>query len=186
LNASGRSLRGRPFAFPDRVPINQRAQRTSCRRGTALLIDYWSSGAHTRESDVSHTRQGFAAAIIVVLSAVHAAAEPAVVQRKLNLRSGPGSAFTTLAVLPAGTKLDTQKCTDEWCRVKFGRQVGYVSRTYLKTGSDSYASAAPPVAALPVEPKPRLTGAHVWRWNDSDWRNDHWRRLEWHNRMNRR
>jgi uncharacterized protein YraI len=110
----------------------------------------------------------------------HAAAEPAVVQSKLNLRSGPGPAFAILAVLPPGTRLDVQKCTDDWCRVSVGRQTGYTSRTLLKLGSESYA-AAPPVA--PPVPKPTSADVRVWQWNNSEWRDRHWRALEWHNRQ---
>lgn len=104
---------------------------------------------------------------------------------KLNLRSGPGPAFGVIAVMPAGAKLELQKCTDEWCRVKFGGQVGYASHALLKTGAESYASAAPQAAPAPLEPKPTLTGPHIWQWRDGNWRNEHWRRLDWHNRMKR-
>jgi uncharacterized protein YraI len=130
---------------------------------------------------VPHTATGFTAAILIVLSAAHAAAEPAVTGSRINLRSGPGPAFVTIAVLPPGTKLETQECTDEWCRVKFGRQIGYASRALLKIGTDSYASVA-----APSEPKPTLSGPRVWQWRDGDWRNDHWRQLDWHNRLNGR
>jgi uncharacterized protein YraI len=132
---------------------------------------------------VSRARTKPIVVALLLMSAAHAAAEPLVAQSKLNLRSGPGPAFATLALLPPGTKLDAQKCNDEWCRVKFGRQVGYVSRQFLKSGADSYASAAP--QAEPVQTKPTLAGPHVWRWDNSDWRDRHWRRLDWHNRMNR-
>jgi len=135
-----------------------------------------------------HARTGLVAAAIVVLSAASAVAEPAVVQSKLNLRAGPGPAFATLAVLPPGTKVNTTKCAEEWCRVTVGRVSGYVSRDFLKTGAEAYASAAPPPQTAPAAPPagPIRHGVHVWQWNDSDWRNDHWRRLEWHNRMNAR
>jgi uncharacterized protein YraI len=134
---------------------------------------------------MSHARCKLAAFILVLLSAAPAAAEPAVVQTKLKLRSGPGPAFSILAVLPSGTKLDAQKCTDEWCRVKLDRLVGYVSRDLLKMAADSYASAVPQAALAPAPPKATLGGPHVWQWNDSAWRDRQWRRLEWHNRLNR-
>jgi uncharacterized protein YraI len=135
---------------------------------------------------MSHTRANFVAVTLVVLSAACAAAEPAVVgDTKLNLRSGPGPAFGIVAVLAPGTKLQTQKCTDEWCRVKLGRMVGYTSRAHLKIGADSYASAAPEAApdveAKPV--KPTLTGPRISRWRDSEWRDKHWRQFGWRNRL---
>jgi len=141
-------------------------------------------GALAGTSNVPHAATGFAAAILIALSAVHAAAEPAVTESRINLRSGPGPAFGTIAVMPPGARLEAEKCTDEWCRVKFGRQIGYANRALLKIGTDSYASAGPPAA--PVEPKPTLSGPRVWQWRDGDWRNDHWRQLDWHNRLNGR
>ena len=142
--------------------------------------------SHNRQTGRSRgnpvrARQGFIAVGIIVLLAAPAAAEPAVVLSKLNLRSGPGPAFTITAVLPPGTKLDVQKCAEEWCRVSFGRQTGYTSRALLKLGSDSYAAAS---SVAPAEAKPASSaGARVWQWNNSEWRDRHWRALEWHNRQ---
>jgi uncharacterized protein YraI len=118
-----------------------------------------------------------------MLSVASAASEPAVVASKLKLRSGPGPAFGVIAVLPPGAKLDAEKCTDEWCRVKFGRQIGYVNRAFLKTGSDSFASAALAVAPAPAPAPPVQIGPRIWKWRDGDWRNAHWRQLDWHNRL---
>lgn len=134
---------------------------------------------------MSHANQGLIAVTLVLLFAAGAAAEPAVISTKLNLRAGPGPAFGVIAVMPAGAKLDVQKCGDEWCRVKYGRQVGYASSAYIDNGANSYASAAQPAPA-PVEPRPTLTGPRVWQWRDDDWRDDHWRDIEWRNRLNRR
>jgi uncharacterized protein YraI len=145
-------------------------------------------GALTGGTVVSHANRNLLAVAAVAggfaLSAAQAAAETAIVQSNLNLRSGPGPAFNVLVVLPAGSKVTTVKCTEEWCRVRLGRWGGYVSRNLLKFGADSYASAAPAPAPV-VEPKPTLTGVRIWQWRDSEWRDRHWRRLEWHNRLNR-
>lgn len=139
---------------------------------------------------MSHTNRGLIATTFLLISAAHAAAEPAVAQSKLNLRVGPGAAFGIMAVLPPGTRVNTLKCTDDWCRVQLSRQIGYVSRDFLKTGADSYASAAPPSASVQApaaaEPKASLTGPRIWRWRDDDWRDEHWRKIEWHNRMSGR
>jgi uncharacterized protein YraI len=117
-----------------------------------------------------------------MLLVAHAAAEPAVVQSKTNLRSGPGPAFGIVAVLPPGSRIDVQKCTDEWCRVALGRHAAYASRALIKLGSEAYA-AAPPAAPhiAPAPQKPAAAEARVWQWDVSEWRNRHWQKLERHN-----
>ena len=119
--------------------------------------------------------------VALIAAAGLAAADPAIVNTKLNVRSGPGQAFNVIAVVPSGSRLDVQNCGEEWCRVGFGRQTGYANRALLQTGVDSYASAAAHPA--PAEPKPTLTGPTVWQWRDQEWRDAHWRQLDWHNRM---
>ena len=135
-----------------------------------------------------YSSKALVAAAIVCLSASHAAAQTAVADTRLNVRSGPGPAFGIVTVMPPGSKLSIVKCTDEWCRIRVGWREGYVSRALLKLGTDSFASAAPPAAAAePATPHvaPSPTGPHVWQWRDSAWRDTHWRDLEWHNRLNR-
>lgn len=131
-----------------------------------------------------HASKVCIAVIAAVLCTAQAHAETATVDSKVNLRTGPGPAFSIVGVIPAGTRLTVEKCTDEWCRVRAGRAHGYISRALLKGGSDSLASAAPAPAPA-AEPKPTLGGVHVWQWRDSEWRDRHWRRLEWNNRLNR-
>lgn len=129
----------------------------------------------------------FITTALLLASASGAAADPAVLDRNLNLRAGPGAAFATIVMMPAGSKIDIKKCTGDWCQVKFGRDVGYASRAYLNPGAQSYASASPapaPVAAA-QEPKATLTGPRVWEWHDSDSRDRAWRMIEWHNRWKR-
>jgi hypothetical protein len=115
-------------------------------------------------------------------SVAGAAAEPAIIETKVNLRSGPGGAFDVIAVMPEGTRLDVQKCGDQWCRVKFGRQSGYASRSLLKPGEEIYASAPPPQPAPPPEPKATLSGPYLWQWNDREQRDRVWRDIQFHNR----
>jgi uncharacterized protein YraI len=120
---------------------------------------------------------------VLALSAAGAAAEPATIETKVNLRAGPGGAFDVVAVMPEGSRLSVQKCGDEWCRVKFGHVTGYASRALLKTGAEAYASAPPQLAATPPEPKATLAGPHIWDWDDREQRDRIWRRIQFHNRM---
>jgi uncharacterized protein YraI len=133
---------------------------------------------------VLQARQNLIAVAALVVAMSSAMADPAVTDRVVKLRAGPGSSFGVIASVPPGTKLDTQNCGEAWCRVTFGRRTGYASRAYLMTGVDSYASAAPQNARASDGAKPTLGGPHIWQWQNEQWRNDHWRQLDWHNRMN--
>jgi uncharacterized protein YraI len=125
------------------------------------------------------------AAALLPLCVATAFAEPAVVGSKVNLRAGPGAAFAVIATIPSGAKLEVQKCTAKWCRVTFGRDVGYVSRSLIKAGAAVYSSAGPAPATVRTETKPAPMGPRIWKWRDSEWRDRHWRELGWHNRMRR-
>jgi len=86
-------------------------------------------------------------------SATVAAAAPALVTSDLNLRSGPGTNYQVLNVLPGGSTVDVLDCTGSWCRVGWGNSTGYASRSYLDVASGPVYSAAPPpviVAPPPV------------------------------------
>ena len=139
-------------------------------------------GCASYENAIMGSQQkGLLAAIAVLIATTGASAE--VAERRLNLRSGPGPAFSIIAVMPAGARVAIEKCSDQWCRLTFGRHVGYASRTYLGDGSggaDALASAEPPSAA---NAKPTSTGPRIWNWQDRDARDRNWRRLGWHNRL---
>jgi len=127
----------------------------------------------------------FAVLLLLALAGGNAVAEPVTIDRKLNLRAGPGTGFGVITVLPEGARLDARKCGPEWCQVRYGRQAGYVSREFLKSGADALASAAPPPP--PAESgRPTLTGPRVWQWRDRETRDRLWRDIEWHNRLRQR
>jgi hypothetical protein len=71
---------------------------------------------------------------LLVLSTGFALAAPAVVQSPVNLRDGPGVGFPIIAAMPAGAPVDVMGCRGGWCRVAFGRTVGFASRDFLALG----------------------------------------------------
>lgn len=87
---------------------------------------------------------------LLLLSAGAAAAAPAVVSDNLNLRSGPGTNYRVLSVLPAGSSVDVLGCGRSWCRVSSTDGTGYASSRYLDSGAQAYAQSPPPVYAPPV------------------------------------
>lgn len=76
------------------------------------------------------------------------AADAAVVRTDLNLRSGPGTGYGVVSVLPAGAEVDVLGCSGGWCRVAWGSAQGYASASYLG-GEPAYAVVPPPVVYGP-------------------------------------
>jgi uncharacterized protein YraI len=112
-------------------------------------------------------------------------ASAAVVQNDLNLRSGPGTGYRVIGVMPAGSYARVLSCGGSWCRVAYGGQIGYASASYLGGGA-AYAAAPPPVyveppiyAAPPVFGFGFGFGRPYWRhhgWGHRHWgHRGHWR-----------
>jgi uncharacterized protein YraI len=59
---------------------------------------------------------------------IAAAASPTI---NLNMRSGPGTPYQVIGVIPAGTPVDVLGCTDRWCRVSYAGRTGYANGRYL-------------------------------------------------------
>jgi uncharacterized protein YraI len=115
------------------------------------------------------------------------AASAAVVTGDLNLRTGPGTNYRVIDMMPAGARVDVLSCTGSWCRVNFRGEVGFASASYLGRGAPVYAAAPPPVYVAPppvyVAPPPVITfGFGIGpRWHHRHhrhWR--HWRHHRWH------
>jgi hypothetical protein len=70
------------------------------------------------------------AAIIVVLSAASAAAEPAYVTSAVNLRSGATTTNEIVARIPGGSRVEASNC-GEWCEVEWQGKKGFVIATSL-------------------------------------------------------
>jgi hypothetical protein len=65
------------------------------------------------------------AAAFMGLTAGYAAAKPFTTAAETNLRKGPGTASESVALIPKGTTIDVDKCTDGWCSVTWNGQSGY-------------------------------------------------------------
>lgn len=115
------------------------------------------------------------AAGLVIGSVGIAAAAPAYVTGDLNLRSGPGTNYRVLDVLPGGATVNVLGCDGAWCRVAWGGGVGFASSSYLGFGRPAYA-AAPPLYVRP----PSIGFGFGWGngWNNGGRHHGrhHWRR----------
>lgn len=83
-----------------------------------------------------------ASAAALLFSTGLAAAAPAVADSDLNVRSGPGTQYAVIGVIPAGTAVNATGCSGSWCRVRHGGDAGWASSAYLDIGG----GAAGPVA----------------------------------------
>jgi hypothetical protein len=80
---------------------------------------------------------------------------PAVVGTNVNLRQGPGTNYTVITLIPAGTPVNVSGCNAGWCQVSSGGQNGYIIATAIAPpdggpgGPPPGAVAGPPPGAPP-------------------------------------
>jgi uncharacterized protein YraI len=95
------------------------------------------------------------AAILVLLSAASAAAEPATVTATVNLRSGAGTGHEIVGKIPGGSRVDVSNC-GEWCEVEWQGRKGFAVAASLDRGGrvpSRRASARRDIYAVDVTPK---------------------------------
>lgn len=75
----------------------------------------------------------FVVAFALVLSAGAAQAATVTTLTDLKLRSGPGTGYGTVTVLPRGAQLHLGDCSDDlhWCKVYWRGREGWASSHYL-------------------------------------------------------
>ncbi|MBQ3156115.1 MAG: SH3 domain-containing protein [Clostridia bacterium] len=80
----------------------------------------------------------------------------------LNLRSGPGEAYSVTAEIPKGTEIVVTERGETWCAVRWGSLTGYVMTKYLLFGDEDptptptqTTESEPTNTPAPVEPEGR-------------------------------
>jgi hypothetical protein len=82
------------------------------------------------------------------------------VNTNVNLRRGPGTNYTVITLIPAGSPVAVGDCNGGWCQVTFQGQDGYVIATSLGQGgapvppASRAAAAGPPPGYPPDYPVP--------------------------------
>lgn len=80
---------------------------------------------------------------LLALSSGAVLAAPAMLETNANVRSGPGTQYRALTVLPAGATVDVMNCSGRWCAVAYGERQGYIARSLLDFGQAAMAVQAP-------------------------------------------
>ena len=80
-----------------------------------------------------------ASAAALFITAGTASAATVVATADLHMRSGPGTEYPVIAVIPQGVAVHSGNCSAGWCRVDYLGRWGWASRAYLGGG------ASPPV-----------------------------------------
>jgi uncharacterized protein YraI len=118
------------------------------------------------------------AAVIVLLSAASAAAEPAYVTSTVNLRSAAGTTNEIVAKIPSGSLVEAANC-GEWCEVEWRGKKGFAIAASLDRsgrvltrgttkGSDPFAIDVAGTKSVLDTPRPgyeapeRYYGPYIW------------------------
>ena len=88
-----------------------------------------------------------ASAAALFITAGTASAATVVATADLHMRSGPGTEYPVIAVIPQGVAVHSGNCSAGWCRVDYLGRSGWASRAYLGGGAStpvySYEYTAP-------------------------------------------
>ena len=96
---------------------------------------------------------------VLLTAAAAVQAAPAALTNSVKLRSAPANSAAVVAALPAGTIVNVFDCAGAWCRVSFGRTIGYMTKRYLGLGP-------PPVVA-------ETSSTLLYSWHGG-WRHRYW------------
>lgn len=79
-------------------------------------------------------RKVIAVALVPILVTSPVLSAPGVTTSSVNFRSGPGTQFSSIRVLPGGTAVDIGDCEESgsWCAITVKGQKGFVSGRYLE------------------------------------------------------
>jgi hypothetical protein len=76
---------------------------------------------------------------------------PAVIGTNVNLRQGPGTTYTVITLIPAGSPVNVGGCKGGWCQISYQGQNGYIIATALAPPG---GPGGPPPGAVAGGPPP--------------------------------
>jgi uncharacterized protein YgiM (DUF1202 family) len=80
-----------------------------------------------------------ALSLVPIIVSAPGLAAPGVTTASVNFRSGPGTQFSSLRTLPAGTAVDIGDCEDagSWCAITVDGRSGFVSGRYIQENKEA-------------------------------------------------
>jgi hypothetical protein len=81
----------------------------------------------------------------------------AVTHTNVNLRNGPGTTYTVVTLIPAGSSVAVNGCKSGWCQVAFQDQDGYIIESSIAPGGPGPVRR-PGYAGPPGPPPPGYAG----------------------------
>jgi SH3-like domain-containing protein len=96
------------------------------------------SGKLIKESAmIAHlTRVFIAVSIALMMTCASTLGATREASESLSVRSDPKKDSRIIAVIRKGTEVDDNDCKDGWCKIKIGKQTGYVLQGLLKDCDD--------------------------------------------------
>jgi hypothetical protein len=76
---------------------------------------------------------------------------PAITGSNVNLRQGPGTTYTVVTLIPAGSPVNVNGCKGGWCQINYQGQNGYIIATALAPPG---GPGGPPPGAVAGGPPP--------------------------------
>jgi uncharacterized protein YraI len=71
------------------------------------------------------------AAVAIAASQLPASAKEERTTSNLNLRSGPGTHYPVVSVIPAGSLVNIIACGHDWCHLEWAGKLGYSDARWL-------------------------------------------------------
>jgi hypothetical protein len=119
-------------------------------------------GHETTQVKAMHlARLALCAVTLLGLSAGYAAAKPVTTAADTNLRTAPGTDSDIVVLIPRGTTIEVDKCTDGWCAVSWDGKDGFAfaGNVLGPTLGEVKPPAKPADVAIDIPPKqPPLLG----------------------------
>lgn len=73
---------------------------------------------------------------LTILVSFLAQAQQVVTTTNLNVRDEPSASGDVLTVIPRGTIISLEDCSNNWCQTNYSGYTGYVSSRYVSTETD--------------------------------------------------